>query len=85
MGKVNDMELHMWTNEFDFVIAETAEEARQIAVSHMGCDEEEAGDFETMNSDGDFTFVTEDAGKLTQKISEWISQVGKGYFANSEY
>lgn len=79
------MELHMWTNEFDFVIAETADEARQIAVSNMGFDAEETGDFAKMSSDRDFTFVTGDGEKIKKKISEWINQQGKGYFANSEY
>lgn len=82
--------LHMWSNEFDFVIAETAEEAHQIWINW--CDGEEPLPFdecgwEELNPDSFFTFIdcNYDYRKIKKRVREFISERGKGYFACSEY
>jgi hypothetical protein len=75
----------MWSNDIDFVIAESADEAKRIVTEHYGCDQDDVGDFETQNEEKEFTLRLDDGEKVTKRISEWIAEFGKSYFACTEY
>lgn len=81
-----EMSLSMWTNDIDFVIAGSAAEAQQICLKFYESDDiEEVGDFETLADDYQFTLRIEGEENRTQAVKQWIAEMGKGYFANSEY
>jgi hypothetical protein len=75
----------MWSNEFDFVIAESAGEARQIVMDHYGQDEYEGMEFEQMNEELEFTLRLDDDQKEKKQVKDWIAEFGKSYFACTEY
>ena len=79
------MELCMWSNDIDYVIAESADEANQIVTDHYGCGQEELGVFEAEDGEKEFTLRLEDETKITKQIADWVKERGKGYFACTEY
>ena len=90
MNKKSD--LKMWTDGEDYVIAESLDEVEKILFK-LGYitdfDEVEKKEyieaFEIMNAELDFTFNDEKAGKITKTVSEWIKEMGKGFFASVNY
>ncbi|MHC4397426.1 MAG: hypothetical protein ACYS1A_17435 [Planctomycetota bacterium] len=79
------MDLFMWSNEFDFVIAESADEARQLVMDHYGIEDYEGGEFEQANEEQEFTLRLDDGQKETKRVRDWIAEFGKSYFACTEY
>ncbi len=87
--------LKMFTNEVDFVIAETEEEAKEFVRqawigdgSMTDCMEEfDEMVLTVMDMNKSFKFDKEgDGSKIEVKtIQEFIEQYGKGYFASTEY
>jgi len=81
--------LQMWHNGYDFVICETAEEARALVMETTGCDADGAdGDgWEAWAPDRDFSLVEADGNLPTGKrpVREWIEMAGRGYFASTEW
>lgn len=78
--------LNMYETEVDFVIAESEEEAMKFLLE-QGYDESDLVEMELniMSDDQDFTLVQPDGSKEVKKISQWINEKGKGYFACTEY
>lgn len=79
------MGLCMWSNEVDYVVAESADEAKQIVSDHYGCGDEDLGIFEEEAVEKEFTLRMEDGTKITKLIADWVKERGKGYFACTEY
>ena len=81
--------LEMFTTEFDYVIAESEQEARKFCADYYG--DEEALDemeFEVMDMEADFTFAPDPddrSTKETKKVRQWIEERGAGYFACTEF
>ena len=80
------MNLKMWTNDCDYVIATTVEEAKQICIDTCGYgrDEVDEWDWEEVPRDQDFTFDDGDQ-HIKETIGHFILEYGRGYFACSEY
>ena len=78
--------LHIYTNEMDYVIAESSQEACEIMMHESGLDEEEAGEFHQYPDGADFTMhgYSPDENRM-KKAREWCLEHGKGYFASSEW
>lgn len=80
------MSLSMWTNDIDFVIAGSAAEAQQSCLKFYESDDiEDVGNFYSLADDYQFTLRIEGEENRTQAVKQWIAEMGKGYFANSEY
>ncbi len=81
-------ELQMWTADGceEFIIAETAEEARGVVVAMCGDYEEldPLSKWYAMPLDKEFTY--DDDGKIIRKtIREFIATSPRGYFASTNY
>ena len=79
--------LKMWKGAVDFVIAETAEEAQQIAMAQHDCTAEEVGEF-TARNDADLFVLFEgdpSGDDVTKPTGEWVREHGRGYFACTEW
>ena len=77
----------IWTDGEDYVIAESLDEVKKILLE-QGHDEdleEYIEGFETMDTELDFTFNDEEAGKVTKTVDEWIKERGRGFFASVNY
>lgn len=83
--------LQMWTNDVDYVIAETEDEAKEIMKTkiyptdpymHEEIDE---CDWGCLDSEDDFIFREDDGTDTTKTVAEFIRINGRGYFACSEY
>lgn len=75
----------MYTNEFDFIIAEDETEVNKIAVEY-GYDMDFLEEVEWLPLADDFVFTLqhEDGTLEAKAVSEWINECGKGYFAWSD-
>ena len=78
--------MKMFTNDFDFVIADTPEEAKKIAIETQGYSVEDldCSEFEPMDGRKMFTLRTDDTS-TRQRIAKFVKEYGKGYFACTEY
>ena len=79
--------LQMWTNDIDYIITRSEEEAEEIAMKTMGYgkDDLEEVTWYKMSLDSMFTYRTEDGDDVKKTVKEFIKEYGEGYFACSEY
>ena len=82
--------LHMWTNDVDFVIAETPEEAHRICVDQYGGDDNDqtVDDWEKMEPSKMWTLWIDGhphGETIKCPVSEHIARNGKGYLGSTEY
>lgn len=83
--------LEMWTNEMDFIIAESEEDAKQILREIYGNDAlviQECVDevtWCTMDPNSKFDFGNDDGTITTRTVEEFIQINGRGYFACADY
>ena len=79
-------ELFLWTNETDFIIAESEDDCWKIYSELMQMDiEVESDEMEWSKVTRDFTLHYEDGRDVTKSVEEWIEEKGRGYFASTEY
>lgn len=76
--------LHIYNNDIDYIIADSPQEALEIMMSESGLDAEEAGTFVIYPDDRDFTMRGFNE-KIIKTAREWCVEHGKGYFACSEW
>ncbi|WP_437310078.1 hypothetical protein [Sorangium sp. So ce388] len=80
----------VWTNDCDYVVAESAEEAKRLARAFYGGNDDpsDASAFEPCRDDRPFTFH-EDGSRASQGVTktfgEWAAERGRGYFCTSEF
>jgi hypothetical protein len=89
------MPLKIWTNDVDYVIAESADEAVEIASDLTGAPIGDYADDEwtAWPDDKPFTFRYDEGDEYpgsperreTRTGAEWVALRGRGYFACSEY
>lgn len=74
--------LRMFTNDSDYVIAESAEDARSILRETVGELDEDMAAFVEVDNGTDFDFQESDGETTTTKtVGQWIAEKGRGYFA----
>lgn len=82
--------LKVWTNDCDYVVADSAEEAMRLARDFYGSalDPSDAAVFEPCKDDRPFTFHadgTRATPGVTKTFAEWAAERGRGYFCTSEF
>jgi hypothetical protein len=83
MATSDTSKLKMWTNDTDYVIAESAEEAREIIRSiYGGLDDDEIGELGILADDA-FDFQHDNGEIETKTVAEWIAQYGRARASNS--
>lgn len=79
--------LKVWTNDADYVIAESAEDAAVILFEETLTPPDRTT-FEPCADRGSFTFY-EDGTRaregVTKTFGEWATERGRGYFCTSEF
>jgi hypothetical protein len=89
------VDLKMFTNGFDYVIAENIQEAKNILSQEYYGDvysklkKKQKEDFDSFkweekDTSEIFTLYEELSGGTSKTIEEWIREEGKGFFASSE-
>lgn len=80
-------ELKIWTNDSDFVIAESAEDAAAVLYEETLTPPEKTS-FHACDNSRSFTFY-EDGTRaregVTKTFGEWAAERGRGYFCTSEF
>lgn len=85
------MALHMWTNDHEWVIAESEDDAWAVWEAHIGekrADYQASMEWHKCDPTKPFTFVDVDEDppvKTTKTRAEWIAEHGRGYFASEDY
>ena len=83
--------LQMWTNEVDYVIAETKDRATELTCKSYGCRPDDMTDMEWLvySPDKHFRFHDEQrfGGEIVRdRPAQWFIDVyGEGYFACTEW
>jgi len=82
-----NQDLEMWTNDFDYIIAHSKEEAIELAKKIVGYGDDDLAECEwlAMDPDKDFYYEHADGSRETRTVAEWIEWSGKGYFACSDF
>ena len=82
------MDLHVWTNDEEYVIAATPDDADAVMreVGHVMTDEEK-GQFYRLPDDRPFTFCpdNDEASVVKKTCAEWCAEKGRGYFCAVNY
>lgn len=94
----NTVVLKMYTNGYDYVIAEDLSTAKQIMCHEKyGLDnnyhdlnkkfkkELDGEGWREQDENSSFTLYDELGGGMTRTVRDWIKKEGKGFFACSEY
>lgn len=76
----------MWFDGYDWYIAESADEAQKFQIELTGEDQDRdsSNEFVSVDPDSDLTFVDDDGKRETRKVSEWLKDHTKGFFASTE-
>lgn len=79
--------LRLWSNDYDFIIAENKEEAIALAAKFFSSDKEsfEEGDWYALREGDHFTYTDLYGRSHKKTVAEWIEERGKGYFASEWY
>lgn len=79
-------DLHVFENDvIDWIVAESADEARQIAFEHSGKSDEYADLEYTQCPDDQPLTINEDGNETTKTCAEWCTINGKGFLCSTEY
>jgi hypothetical protein len=80
-------DLKLWTNDVDIVVAETATEAREILIEHLGLDEDDEDENSFHEWEGATIRWHDECGYgdgVEMSPQEMITKLGKGYTGSSE-
>ena len=76
------MHLKMFTDDYEFVIAESVADVKAILVElHYSPECFDPDHWTAMDESRDFTYVDDANVERTKTVREWIDAVGRGYFA----
>ena len=80
---------YLYTNDFDYVIAGSVEEANRFACNFHGyLEDDDEVEWYQVSDDFRFTLHEEIEGGIiprTQTAKEWVSEKGRGFLACSEW
>lgn len=71
-------ELHVFTNETDWIIAKDKDDMAVIASTEMGYDGDFIDDFNILNGDTELVFTPEDGEPITKTAEQWCKERGRG-------
>lgn len=75
------MALQMFTDDEEYVIAESVEDVKAV-LRELHCEPDEEVEWSAVPLDSPFKFNHQDARGVEEKtVAEWIAQEGRGYFA----
>ena len=83
--------LNMYTNDVDWVIANSPEDAKKVCAEHIGCSVDDLSDddeWDELPADGSLKVTDADepgSPSETLKNSEWIQRMGRSFVASTEY
>jgi hypothetical protein len=81
--------LHMYTNDNDYVIAASIDDARAVYIGQLGdpadIERDDCLDFREDDDDRVFTLVQEDGSKKSMTCRQWCDTEGRGYFASEDW
>lgn len=77
--------LHVWHNEYDWVVAESAAQAVELHHEHSGCTVDEIGDFEMWADDRTLTINDDDGPAQTKTCAEWATASGPGFLCSTNW
>lgn len=87
------MSLHIWTNGWTWVVAESANAALLLAADAMGYTDpaqyqkdtdDMPANWVSIPDDEDFTIDIEDEGKVTKPAGRWVVEHGRGWLSSLE-
>jgi hypothetical protein len=75
--------LQMFTDETEYVIAASIEDVRVIVVDELRCSPEcfKPETWRPMAEEQEFDYTDDDGLTRRKTVGEWVSTVGRGYFA----
>lgn len=81
-----DQCLELWTNDMDFVIAYSEQDAKEICHRELdyAWDDMDDWDWHTMDEMANFTYH-ENGASTTHPVGYYIAAFGHGYFCCSEF
>lgn len=81
-------ELHVFENDHDAVVAESAEDATALLIEMTGYDPSEVGEWRRIDDGEPYTIQHVDepgCPKDTRTAAEWVAFNGRGPLASTEY
>lgn len=85
-----EAQLRLWTDDVDFVVAETPDEARRIVIERIGYGEDDVPpvlEWREVPPSDQFTIWEDHPGsgkRETRPVGEWIAAHGRGLLASTE-
>lgn len=79
--------LKMWSNGYDFIIAETERQAKKFLIETCGqLDQEtiEGDGWHFLKNNENFNYWDGDQ-TIVKTVEQWCNEHGSGYFATTEY